>query len=403
MGDKTENKDMIIDWSKFKSNAKRHNLQKAKNGYVEFCEMLNEVDFELVSDYISSVEKVELKYKLRDLRLNIKLGNFKTQTYNRIINFKENLIENGDKFIDFIKLSRGNSLIANIKTFDGGNISIDITSFNSFNKSRQDFYNKLKEVNGRTDDYYIRKETKMNIYIDDVKLNPMSSDVFKQSTYKSIINFKKKLEKKGDGFIKFAGLTSDGNLIAKIKTFDNGEINIDISQYDSFNKSRKDTYDYCEKKNYKILSPYISATDKMLIDFNCGHDAHWTKPPVLKCGHGCPACSISKGEKVIRLYLENNNIEFIQEYRFDDCRYKKPLPFDFYMPDYNLCIEFDGEQHYKAFDYFGGEKYFKLTQTRDKIKNKFCKDNNVNLLRIPYYEIDNVNRILDKEFDRFKK
>ena len=155
MGDKTENKDMIIDWSKFKSNAERHNLQKAKNGYVEFCRMLNEVDFELVSDYISSVEKVELKYKLRDLRLNIKLGNFKTQTYNRIINFKENLIENGDKFIDFIKLSRGNSLIANIQTFDGGKVSIDINSYNSFNKSRQDFYDKLKEVNGYTTDCYI--------------------------------------------------------------------------------------------------------------------------------------------------------------------------------------------------------------------------------------------------------
>ena len=244
----------------------------------------------------------------------------------------------------------------------------------------------------------------MNIYIDGIRLNPMSSDVFKQSLYKTTINFKKKLEKNGDSFIEFIGLTSDGNLIAKIKTFDGGEINIDVSQYNSFNKSRKNTYKYCEEKGYKILSPYISADkNKILIDFNCGHESHWIKTPVLKRGVGCPICKESKGEKTIREYLEKNNIEFKQEYKFKNCKYKKELPFDFYIPEYNLCIEFDGKQHFKPIEHFGGEEYFEIIQIRDKIKNNYCKDNGINLLRISYTEKNNITKILDREFERLKR
>ncbi|HFD2033423.1 TPA: hypothetical protein ACF2DD_002000 [Clostridium perfringens] len=126
-------------------------------------------------------------------------------------------------------------------------------------------------------------------------------------------------------------------------------------------------------------------------------------PSNLKSGVGCPICDESKGEKAIRLYLEKNKIGFIQEYRFEDCRCKKELPFDFYIPEYNLCIEFDGEQHHKAFKYFGGEEKLKLTQTRDKIKDDYCKDNGINLLRIPYYKLDEIEEILDEEFDRLRK
>ena len=139
-----------------------------------------------------------------------------------------------------------------------------------------------------------------------------------------------------------------------------------------------------------------------MIDFNCGHDPNWIKPHNLKNNRECPICSESKGEKAIRLYLENNEIKFKQEYKFENCKYKNQLPFDFYIPEYNLCIEFDGEQHYKAFEYFGGEKSFRLTKIRDKIKNKYCSDNKINLLRIPYYKIDNVEKILDEELSRLR-
>lgn len=195
-------------------------------------------------------------------------------------------------------------------------------------------------------------------------------------------------------------MTEGGKLIIDIKTFDKGEVNIDIAHYNSWNKGRQDTYNYCKEREYKILSPYISDKEKILIDFNCGHEPNWISPNNLKKDTECPVCSESKGEKIIRQYLENNNIAFVQEYRFDDCKHKRSLPFDFYIPKYNLCIEFDGEQHYKAYDYFGGENVFKDTKIRDEIKNKYCKENEINLLRIPYWELDNVEDILNKEFER---
>lgn len=110
--------------------------------------------------------------------------------------------------------------------------------------------------------------------------------------------------------------------------------------------------------------------------------------------HGCPQCSESKGEKEIRNILENNNIKFVYQKRFKDCRYIKPLPFDFYIPDENICIEFDGKQHYESSSFF--QKYETLSKRNelDNIKTIYCKDNNIKLIRISYKEIKNINNIL---------
>ena len=488
-----------INWSRFKSEGNR-NVQRAKNAYIEFCRMLDEVDFELIDDYVGNKDKVELVYKLDDsIKLNIRPISFKTYTYKSIINFKNDLEKNNDKFIRFVGLTNGNSLIAKIKTFDdgvvdicitnyssfnkgrqdfydklkeingcttdfykgsdskininidgtelnlmipdifkaytykaiinfknklkengdrfvkfigltdggnliarirtfdGGEVEIDINAYSKFTKARQDFYSKLKEVNGYTDDCYKGADIKMNIYIDDVKLNPISPRNFKRQTYKAIINFKNNLEENNDDFVEFIGLDRQGKLISKIKTFDSGVIDIDISNYNSFAKGRQDTYYYCKERGYKILSPYIKDGEKILIDFNCGHEPNWIIPNSLKKNKSCPICNESKGEKAIRTYLENNKVNFIQEYRFEDCRCKYALPFDFYIPSLNLCIEFDGIQHFEESNFFGVEKSFKDTQTRDKIKNNYCKDNGINLLRIPYWELDNIEEILYKE------
>lgn len=69
--------------------------------------------------------------------------------------------------------------------------------------------------------------------------------------------------------------------------------------------------------------------------------------------------------------------------KFDECKNKRHLPFDFYIPEQNLCIEFNGTQHYKMSTYFG-EESFKKTQINDEIKRNFCKENNVQLLIIKY-------------------
>ena len=109
-------------------------------------------------------------------------------------------------------------------------------------------------------------------------------------------------------------------------------------------------------------------------------------------GVGCPLCNESIGNNKIRMFLINNNIKFENEKTFDDCEYIKQLRFDFYIQRYNLCIEFDGEQHFEKVNWDGKmtdeemEENLKLNQFRDQIKNDYCKKNGINLLRIRYDE-----------------
>lgn len=109
---------------------------------------------------------------------------------------------------------------------------------------------------------------------------------------------------------------------------------------------------------------------------------------------GCPGCDESKGELAIKEVLINKEISFIRESRFDDCRHKRTLPFDFYLPDYNCCIEYDGEQHFRPIEWFGGEEKFVEMEHRDSIKNKYCKENGIKLIRIPYFQFDKAEEII---------
>jgi hypothetical protein len=113
-------------------------------------------------------------------------------------------------------------------------------------------------------------------------------------------------------------------------------------------------------------------------------------------GHGCPECnSSSRGEDAIKSYLENNSINFIRNYQFDDCIRIRKLRFDFYLPDINICIEYDGEHHYQENKYFG-EGNLDYINKNDQIKNKYCINNKINLIRIPYWDLDNIQNILEK-------
>ena len=141
-------------------------------------------------------------------------------------------------------------------------------------------------------------------------------------------------------------------------------------------------------KDIMILEEYQGATTKILCQClrdNCGHQWYAT-PDSLLAGHGCPFCTKSYGEKEISRLLVENNINFIPQYTFDDCKNTYALPFDFYLPDYYACIEYDGIQHFKPIDFFGGQQAFEDTQKRDAIKTNYCKANNIPLLRIRYDE-----------------
>lgn len=117
----------------------------------------------------------------------------------------------------------------------------------------------------------------------------------------------------------------------------------------------------------------------------------------------CKICRIieheSKAVKKIKKYLNDNNISYKQEKIFETCKDLYQLPFDFYLEDYDLLIEYDGEQHYKPS--FGDIKKFKLCQKHDEIKNEWCKKNNKDLLRINYKQdpISVLNNYLKENYE----
>lgn len=136
-----------------------------------------------------------------------------------------------------------------------------------------------------------------------------------------------------------------------------------------------------DKTIYKNRRSGIIVTCKIHGDYN-------TTAEITLKGHGCPKCKFSFGENLVEVILKNNNLKYEQQKVFKGLVYKKSLRFDFYLPDYNACIEFDGEQHYKPIDYWGGEKGFKDLQIKDALKVAYCQVNNISLLRIRFDESD---------------
>ena len=132
------------------------------------------------------------------------------------------------------------------------------------------------------------------------------------------------------------------------------------------------------------LEKYIKGEDKITFKCNrCGKTFR-SRPRAILEGEGCPWCTKSKKEKIIQKFLEDNQVFFLAQHSFSDCKNKKLLKFDFYLPNLNLCIEYDGKQHYFPVDYFGGIRALKEIQKRDQIKNEYCREHHIDLLRIKY-------------------
>lgn len=157
---------------------------------------------------------------------------------------------------------------------------------------------------------------------------------------------------------------------------------------EEFHTVHGDFYDYS-------MMNYINNKSK--IDIICPkHGLFQQAPKQHSSGNGCPKCNSSSGEKKIFTILSKMEINFIFQHTFDTCVSDRGvrLKFDFYIPDRNICIEYDGQQHFKPIDYFGGEKSFIENKKRDEIKDKFCLSNRIKLVRIPYYEQKNIELLL---------
>jgi len=156
----------------------------------------------------------------------------------------------------------------------------------------------------------------------------------------------------------------------------------------------------CQDLNYTILKSFVYKNSKTRLHIKCniaGHEWHPSCNTFINTNHGCPKCNESKGEIEIKKILEINNIHFVREFKFENCKYKNKLPFDFYLPKHNICIEFDGKQHYTPIERYGGQKTFSITQIRDAIKTQYCLDNGIKLIRIRYDE--SIEERLKEIFD----
>ena len=115
----------------------------------------------------------------------------------------------------------------------------------------------------------------------------------------------------------------------------------------------------------------------------------------LRRGHTSSCgCLRSKGEEKIKNIFSQNNINYISQKTFADCVNDRGnlLKFDFYLEEMNYCIEYDGDIHFdqgKSRGWFSDE-YREDLQNRDAIKNQWCKDNNIPLIRIPYTKLDTL-------------
>lgn len=149
---------------------------------------------------------------------------------------------------------------------------------------------------------------------------------------------------------------------------------------------------------YTVVGKYINYSTKLSMRHNkCG--CVWdVVPGTFLCKEsGCPKCNQSKGESKIEKYLCDNSIIYIPQMKYDDLLGIKniPLSYDFYLPDYNILIEYQGQQHERPVDWFGGEEKFKRQQEIDNMKKEYAMEHNIELLEIWYYDFKNIEQILE--------
>ena len=168
---------------------------------------------------------------------------------------------------------------------------------------------------------------------------------------------------------------------------------------DRFRKSLNQFILDCKKvhgKRYNY-SKVIYTGDINKVEIICRkHGSFWIKATNFLQGQNCPKCKESKLEIKTGKILTKMKIQFISQKKFKDCKNKRSLLFDFYLSDHNIAIECQGIQHYESVDFFGGHSAFIQRRILDMIKFNYCKISNINLIEIPYWEIKNIEKILEK-------
>lgn len=144
-----------------------------------------------------------------------------------------------------------------------------------------------------------------------------------------------------------------------------------------------------KKWDYSKLVHNGSKKKSIFICRKCKTECKMTPKNHLQ-GNDCWNCSNgrkpSAAEEELAIYFDDNDIKYERQKALEGCKHIRTLTFDFYLPESNTCIELDGEQHTQIIGRFATFRGFVIQIKCDHIKNKFCKDNDIKLLRIPYYE-----------------
>lgn len=162
---------------------------------------------------------------------------------------------------------------------------------------------------------------------------------------------------------------------------------------------------YFQHSEYELLSTfdeYIGANISCLRCLCKQHGEFYISWTNLNKFEGCPICNSSSGERKIFSLLKSNNIAFQHPYSFDNLigLGGKKLSYDFYLPDYNLLIEYQGQQHEMPVSFGNGisvdvaNQNFIKQQEHDSRKKKYANEHNYNLLEIWYYDFNNIENIL---------
>ncbi len=396
-----------VDWSKFKCKNRGVHLEKSKETYVNLCKYLHYNKDILLSDYINKKTPIYILTK-ENIERNVLISNYKKETLRKIEKENETIcMPSGSEYIDGV-----------------------LIDWNMF-KGYSDKVGQIKRM--------------MNSYIKFIKLinnnNHQLLSEYISNKDKVLINFKCGHDpflitpgsyKSGHGCPKCAGnckeqaenelinvVISNGHeLLSEYKNASE-TILIDFkckhkpswvypNEYKNNNglcpmcysltsnaRSKYDFYKLIEANGHELLSEYITNKKKVLINFKCGHPSHWIAPVNYKNGCGCPYCK-NKGEAALCELLKDMGYEVKTQHKYNDLKDKIILRYDFYIPKYNLLIELDGEHHRKEVYYKTKDKltdmdeidaYLRLYDRRhkDKMKDDYAKDNNIPLLRIPYY------------------
>ena len=334
---------------------------------------------------------------MKNQRVNIKISKRNIGIYRNC--GYENLNIGNILSIDINELSKGSKVKVDVKCDYCGNI-IKV-AYKDYNNYKFDKYSCAHCRQKKTSEYNL-KQRQSNLY-------QRALDFCNKKGYKLIT--KKSNILNSDTRILYE-CQKHGVHETKIYTLIDGHECIDCAAENIHIKARKnieDVYNDFLKYGGILLNKedYLGWNYKNLkvICKECG-DIFTTSYGafVMRNGQLCSKCTsnISKGERAIKEYLEKSNIKFYMQFRFNDCRNIISLPFDFYLPNYNICIEYDGEGHYKPINRgsisdLEAQKMLDGIKNRDNIKTEYCKNNNINLIRIPYWDFNNIHNILNEE------